>query len=53
MLKGKLPAVVGVPESSADRVSPDGVIPIPGGRQPPDIFQINGTAPALVLMVAE
>lgn len=52
-LKGKLPAVVGVPESSSDRVSPDGVIPIPGGRLPAEIFQMNGTDPDLVLTAAE
>lgn len=53
MAKAKLPAVVGVPESSNDRVSADGVIPIPGGRVPADTVQMNGTPPDLVLTVAE
>lgn len=53
MLNAYEPAVAGVPERSADRVSPDGDIPIPGGRLPADTVQVKGTAPSLVLMVAE
>jgi len=45
--------VVGDAERRADRVSGDGVIPIPGGRLPAETVQINGAVPSFVLIVAE
>lgn len=53
MLNAYVPAVAGVPESRADRVSADDVIPIPGGRLPTETVQMNGVPPSLVLIVAE